>query len=185
MKTINDLRSLTIAAGFGALMFFFNFIASTTMVTLTGIPGTGGVAVGVLLGYLIAILVMLVPRTGVITVAFLVFGILSVPTIVMGPPGLYKLGLLPMAIIMDACLALIKQRKAALYIGMSIGLVSGMIAFYYLLLAMGFPAAERFGKYILPITAVLVAEVLLGIWLGILTYEKRLKKLKVVRQMQE
>lgn len=185
MKTISTTKELVIPAGFGALIFFVQLAVSTAIVTVTGIPGTGAVVIGVLLGYIVAIMGMLIRKSGVFIVAFAVFSVLSVPTIVMGPPGFYKLAMIATAIPIEACLLIFRSRKAGLYFGITTGLTLAMIAFYYILSAMGFPAAERLGKYLFWIIAVLVMETISGMWLGIMTYEKKLKKLKVVRQMQQ
>ncbi len=185
MKLISTTRDFAIAGGFGALIVAFELSIGIIIASLTGLPILIAIADSVLLAYLIMIPPLITRRTGIITATVLVMSLLSVPTSAFGVPGLYKiLVFLPLGVFMDLLFSVSNGRKLFMISGIIIAAFVSVPYQFFVMTQLGIPLPEGTEKLLLPIAAFAALEGAFGVWLAYMTYEKKLKNLKVVRQLQ-
>ncbi|MBI2575368.1 hypothetical protein HYV82_05785 [Candidatus Woesearchaeota archaeon] len=185
MKTITDLRQLTIAAGFGALMFAIGFAISTPIQLITGTPGTGGLVSGIILIILLVIGDRILQRFGYGTVSATTMAILSIPTVLFGAPGIYKVAVgFAGGLLWDASLLFLKRNRVGYTIAAIAAGTAILISMLLMLAALGLPGDEKMKQIFLIMWIVDAIIVVIGVQIALLLYEKKIKNLKVVRQLQ-
>ncbi|GEM_PF-1419332 len=180
MKTINDLRQLTIAAGFGALMFAIGFAISTPIQLITGTPGTGGLVSGIVLIILLVIGDKILQRFGYGTVSATTMAILSIPTLLFGAPGIYKVAVgFAGGLLWDASLLFLKRNRVGYTIAAIVAGTAILISMLFMLTALGLPGAEKMQSILLIMWVADAVLVVIGVQIALLLYDKKLGKLKV------
>lgn len=183
MMIINDLKSLTIAAGFGAMAAFAGLALNLPGIMITGVPLTGIIPVA---AFFFALLALIVRKFGAVTIAASVYSLIAVQTALFGPPGVYKLFLgIILGLLFDTLLKVFRYSKAGYYVAAAVSYAAVVPATYAALLFLGFPAAERLARFVPYLMIWYVAAVIATVWITMMIYEKRLKRLNVVRQLQE
>ncbi len=181
MKRISTVKELIISAGFAALLFVSAIIAAFAIYPIVLIPGLTTLAMLIVYSYMFTIGLLVVRKTGAATIILPIVGILA-------PSGVgILLGvtiLIPGIVAVELLLIMTNYRKAAYILATPLFILVVVPFWLFVLLKMGFPLADVTRKYIWPILLIGLIEAFIGGYLAHLTYEKKLKNLKVVRQLQ-
>jgi ABC-type thiamin/hydroxymethylpyrimidine transport system permease subunit len=111
---------------------------------------------------------------------------LAIPTVILGPPGVYKILLgLYMGIIFELLLLIFQYKRWSYVFGLAFTFAASVPMEYYLFKILGLPAAEQIKPMILAIIVVYFVNGLLGSWLGMKFYHKKIKKLQVVQMWEK
>ncbi|MBI2574925.1 hypothetical protein HYV82_03500 [Candidatus Woesearchaeota archaeon] len=185
MKLISSTRDFAIAGGFGALIVAFELSIGIIITSLTGLPILIAIVDSVLLAYMIMVPPLITRKAGIITATVLVMSLLSVPTSAFGVPGPYKiLVFVPLGIIMDILFYASNGKKLLMIIGIIAAAFISVPYQFFLMQQLGLPLPEGTEKLLLPVAIFAAVEGALGVWLAYMTYEKKLKKLSVVKRLQ-
>ncbi|MDO8661487.1 MAG: hypothetical protein Q7K43_06360 [Candidatus Woesearchaeota archaeon] len=179
------VRQLVFMALLGAITFVFDLAFVSGIDASTGIPGAGFMVDTIFVVALMTIGGLVIKRFGVFSSIALIYGVLAVPTTVFGPPGAYKIVLsLVLGLVADAVVYFFKYKRIGFYSAMAIGNVFGLPLFLLALRWLGLPGSSALASAFWVILAVTVVESLIGAWLGLWLFEKRIKNLAVIRQLQ-
>lgn len=186
MKLISSTRDFAIAGGFGAIIVAFELFVAIIIASLALPPILIAIVDSVLLAYMIMIPPLITRKAGVITATVFVMSLLSVPTLAFGVPGPYKiLVFLPLGVFMDLLFAVSNGKKLFMILGIIAAAFVSIPYQFFVMMWLGLPLPEGTWELVLPIAAFAAVEGAIGVWLAYLTYEKKLRKLRVVKQLQE
>lgn len=174
MKNPKDYQHVTlrgaITAGvFGAIAFVLAFGLGGIVNAATGVPLSGGVLNGVVVGAVITLaLIRTENEFGVATILWIVFTALAIGTTTFGPPGPYKVLVgIASGLIWDICLWLLRCSKLKYPVSAGIGSVAITILVFLAVKLIGLPAADKLQKalaILVPMNCIISA---LGAWFGI------------------
>lgn len=150
---------------------------------ITGIPLVAAVN-GLIATILATYLFLIIRKTGVIFLFYLIHGVLIIPSPAIGPPGIYKLFVMILiALVIEIILLVFGKRiKLGVPVAMAIGLMLVPILTFYIASAMNVPNMEKTLPFLPPILATALVFGLLGSWLGFKLYNK-LKNKRILRQI--
>lgn len=182
MKIIKDIRSLTLCGGFGAISFVIMWSLGSIILMTTGLPLVGGIASSIANSFVLVIGILLIDKIGALTIISTTLTTLSIPTIIFGPPGIYKffLGIF-MGVLCESVIVLFRYKRWSYILGLAITFAASVPAEYFIFKMLGFPAAEKLQSMLIPIMAIYFINAAVGSWLGMKFYEKKLSKLQVVQ----
>ncbi len=166
-------------------MLALEFITGSAVIMATGIPGTGSI-VDVIIAVFIAVIgLKIVDKVGAATVLVTVSGILSIPTLINGPPGIHKiLVMLIVGLTIDVILLLSERsNRGYIFAGLFVG-VEIIILIYISLVLLGLPGEQQLRAILIPISLISGIMGAAGAYLGIKVYEGRLKHLSVVQSLK-
>ncbi len=167
------------AGSAGGLLFGINF-GLQALVFLFEMPGASGFASGLTVPLVLAVICQITRERGAATTAWTLYSLLAIPTLLMGIPGPYKvvLGLLG-GLAYDAGYSLLRGRRAGLFLGLVLYLIVLNAGFYFVATLGLFPqvAEENILRILALVTAVFLLEGIFSTWMGILLYERRIKRL--------
>jgi hypothetical protein len=177
-------KQLVFIALMGAAMFVVSFIIGSSLNIALANPIASGLFTAFAQPVFLTIAILTTRRFGVGTSMYLIYGILAIPTNMLGGlPGPFKVVLaLSMGLGFDLGVWLLHFRKSGLILGMLITYIVNIpltFLFYYLL---NFPGLDKIIKLAPIMFAVFFIEALLGIWLGLFIY-RRIKDKSIVRQL--
>jgi hypothetical protein len=177
-------KELIFIAILGAIVFAFDILFITSIEALVGIPGIGVLVDTIFVVGIATIGGLVVKKFGLFTGWSIVYSALAIPTNIIGPPGIYKLliGLI-LGFVADLIVFAFKYKKVGYYLSLAIANTLCMPFILFLLLKLGLPGADQLAKAIWIFIPVAFIESLIGAWLGIRLYEKKLSKTKIVRQI--
>ena len=165
-----------------ATAFVLAFALGSGLNALTGVPLTGGIVNGIVVGVVMTVGAKGVNRFGSLFLIWMLFSVFALPTNTMGAPGLQKLFIGAAAgLTWDVVCSLLRRSNAGILLGGMISTVVVTFGTFWAYAWLGLPAAERLERY-LPYVAAFNA--LIGgvaVVLGILLFERRLKKLRFMR----
>ncbi len=146
----------------------------------------GGLANAVVTAALLTIGAKGVPRFGSGVILWFVVSVLAIPTLSMGPPGVYKvvIGLLG-GLIWDLALTIFGRSTIGYLVSGAIMMLAIMGGVVGAAVVLGLPAADR----LLPFLGVLIplnmALGLVGTFIGLRVFDRRVVQLGYVRRMHE
>jgi hypothetical protein len=182
MKIIRDIRALTLCGGFGAISFVIMWGLGSILLMTTGLPLIGGLFSSIANAFTLIIGVCLVNRIGAATIISLTLGILTVPTLILGPPGIYKIPLtLLLGITFEVLSMAVGYRKKILPILVAITFTISVPIEYFIFRTLGFPAADKLKNILEWVMLIYFFNSLLGSWLGLRFYESKVSKLQIVQ----
>jgi hypothetical protein len=186
MKIFKDIRLLTFCGGFGALTFAAAYVIGSGITVATGIPIMSAVVNALIVFYLVTIAGLIVRQFGVAIIMFLVYAVLAIPTVLLGPPGiLHKLILwLTLALPIEITTLIFRWKWWSYPIGSFISEAVTVPMVLFLMILLGLPGAEKLQKVIMTLALIVPINAAIGSWLGALTYEKKLKNLSMVKSLQ-
>lgn len=176
---------LVLSGGFGAMLFIVNFLLGATLTYLFGIPGLSGLITGLTSGFVIAIAASSSPRFSTVSIAFTLYCVLAIPTVLMGPPGVYKVvvGLFA-GLAYDSLSTLFRNRKTAHYIGW-VAYTSVILALtYFAYVWLKLPEIQKFQRLVFFLFFAFLIEGFVGTHLGHLFFRRHLQKNRIVQQLQ-
>jgi hypothetical protein len=162
----------------GAISFVLAWVLGSAVNVATGTPLMGGILNGLIVGVVLTIALKVVEKFWAATILWLIFGILAIPTITLGPPGIYKIIVgLVVGFVWDIILWISKRSNAGYIIGgasMSITSMLGVLAFMILLGLPGLEKLQSIIAYLLVFYAILGA---ISVYIGILIYQRKIQYL--------
>lgn len=177
-------KQLIFIALMAALLFVINFVVGEGIIVATGIPGSSGFVTGLTNLAVLTLIGLIFRRLGAITLLYLIYGFLAIPThMAGGPPGaIWKIiPLIITAFVFDLPTWLFKYRKVGFIVGLPAFVIIGLVVYIGAYRLMGIPLDEFI--HVLP--WLIVAFTLLGyigVWLGFVLYN-RLKNKRMIRQI--
>ncbi|MBI2575371.1 hypothetical protein HYV82_05800 [Candidatus Woesearchaeota archaeon] len=183
MKTISSIKELTVCGGFGAIAAFAGLALNLPGIMITGVPLTGIFPVA---AFFLSMTALIIRKFGAVTIAAGVYSLIASPTVLFGPPGVYKLLLgIALGILFDSLLMAFRYSRTGYYVAAAVSYAAVVPATYLALLFLGFPAAERLARFVPYLMIWYVLAVIATVWLTMLIYEKKLRNLNVVKRLQE
>ena len=188
MKNNITTKHAMFLGAIAVIAFILAFGLGVAVNTLTGIPLTGGIINGIIVGSVITIGVKGANRFGSATIIWVVFAILAIPTTTFGFPGWYKpiVGFFS-GLIWDILVFFIfnKSRNFLKYIvPAGFGAVAITIGVFMFMGWFGIPGYDRlkeFLPYLAPIYFLISA---VGAWLGLILYKKYLSSNRYIQGLQ-
>lgn len=176
-------KELVFATLMGALMFVLSFILGSGLNVAIGNPAASGLVSTLVQSILMTVAILIVRRFGVVTLMWLVYGVLAIPTNMLGGlPWTIKVPLaLAIGIIFDLVVYFCRYKKWSLFLGFVIMYLFLVPANLYIYMALGLPNAAILLKYAPYLFSIFLIESFIGIWLGMLVYN-RIKNKKILRQ---
>ena len=178
-------KNLVFAALMGTLMFVLSFLLGSGLNIALGNPAASGLISTFVQAVLMIVAILISRRFGIVTIMWLIYGVLAIPTNMLGNlPGVLKICLaLGIGIIFDLVVYLGKYRKGSLYLGfvfMYLALVPSTLWIY---IKLGLPSADVLLKYAPYLFTIFLVESFIGIWVGTIIYNK-IKNKKILQQLQ-
>lgn len=165
-----------------AISFVVAFGLGSALNVATGIPLIGGLLNGVLVSLILIIGFRTVERFLASTIMWAIFGLLAIPTATLGPPGVYKvIPALAGGIVWDVVVAVSRGRKWGYLIGGFLGAAVIILGVFVAAVYLGLPSADKLRKalyFLLPVNGLLAV---LGIWIGLKLWERRLSQVALFR----
>lgn len=178
-------KQLIFLALIGAILFIMDLVISTVIDAVTGMQGAGYLVIGIFFIMIAVIGGLIIPKFGVFALMALIYALLAIPTNVFGPPGILKV---PIAFIVGLIIDLIiysfKYKKSGYYLGAIIGNVLSLILFVWTFLLLGLPGIESLMPYLWSFSILYGIEAVIGTWLGYIIFNKKLKNLKIIKQIE-
>ena len=127
----------------------------------------------------------IIDKFGATTIMLVITSILAIPTISFGAPGIQKVPqLFIVGLVIDLAIMLFRRENKGYLVG---GALGGLIAPGMIFLSMvliGLPGADKLQPLLIPLSAIYCILGLIGAYLGIITYDRKLSKLSVVRNLK-
>lgn len=179
-----EIKHFVMAGIFSATAFAVAFVLGAGIILATGIPATGGIANIFAAVFILIIGVKLVPKFGFATLTVGLLFTLAIPTIIGGPPGVYKIanGTL-IGLVVDIVLVIGRRSRLAHIIGGSIGAVVSILSIYAALVIFRLPGVEKLAPLLLPLTILQALMGAVGAFASLLIFERRLSKLNAVKRL--
>ncbi|WP_319779058.1 hypothetical protein [Maridesulfovibrio sp.] len=182
MKRIDDLRSFAFCGGFGAVSFVIMWGLGAILLLATGMPLVGGLASGLVNAFVLIIGVKFVNRAWAAMIISLVICSLSVPTVIFGPPGIYKIVLgLILGLLFELFMSLTRYSKFSYYLVLPVVFSLSVPIEYFMFVYLDFPAAEKLKSLMVGIAAIYFVNAALGSYLGIKFFDKKMMKMNIVK----
>lgn len=184
LKLSESTLPTAVLAAFAASLFAANIALGAIFTIVTGTPGASGLLTGLTTGFFIALSALYVPRFGAATIVFTAYCIAAWPTVLMGPPGWYKIfvGFCAGAIYDVAAIYL--KNKFKLYIGwllFTIVLLVGVSLFFTIL---DLPGIDSFKKAVYFLFVIFTVEGFLTTLLAKSLFVKYLSNQTIARRLK-
>lgn len=180
----NTIKLWIISGAFGGLLFAINLALGAGITYATGNPGFSGLITGLTTSFVLYILYRLTNKFGAITIAFTVYSILAIPTVLLGAPGPYKIavGLLS-GLAFDAILHVFKFKFRGYLIGFFVFVAVMIPTTYYSYVYFALPNLEKFKSAMFMLAGIFTVEGWIAAWLSKSFFNKRLKNLSSVKNI--
>ena len=177
-------KDFVFAALMGALMFILSFAFGSVLNVALGNPAASGFVSTFIQAIIMTIAVLMVRKFGIITLMWLIYGLLAIPTNMLGAmPAPFKIFLaLGIGLIFDLVVRLGKYRKWSLFVGFIAMYAVLVPATLYIYITLGLPNADLLLKTAPILFAVFLIESFIGIFVGIKIYN-RIKEKAFVKQL--
>lgn len=177
-------KALTFLGMMGALMFVLSFVFGGLLNTVTGNPAASGFITQIIQGVIIAVVFSTLPRFWTVTIIYVIYGVLSIPTNMWGGlPGPYKVVMsLLLGLIFDVMFRLFKYRKVGLFVAAAVSwtiLTPIYLQFYKIL---KIPGSEKVLKYWPVMLFAFCVELCIGMAIGLKIF-KRIKDKKTIQMV--
>lgn len=145
------------------------------VVLLSGIPASSGLLNGLVVPFLLVLGARAIPTNWSVTIPFLVYGALSIPVLLLGPPGLHKiLVALVAGVATDILLRITEKlpKHLAYMVAFSIwgALLAGLARLAYHFLAL--PGKDKFIEMFWTLAIFFVVEAAIGSFLASRIFDK-------------
>jgi membrane-associated HD superfamily phosphohydrolase len=150
----------------------------------TGNPGFSGLITGFTTSFVFYILYRITNKFGAIAIAFTIYSILAIPTVLLGAPGIYKIavGLLS-GLAFDIVLRIFNYKFKGFIIGFLIFVVVMIPLTYYSYVYFALPNLEKFRSMIFILAGIFIIEGWIAAFFAKAFYDKRLKNLTTVKNI--
>jgi len=178
-------KELIFIALMAAALFVVNLIIGSGIIAATGVPGASGFVTGLTNLIFITFTALVLKRFWSLTILYLIYGILAIPTpMAGGPPGFFWkiIPLVITAFIFEVVVRIFNYRKRGFVIALPAFVVVGISAYILTYWILGMPELEKIIAVWPIMIALFVPLGYLGIWLGFKIYN-RTKNKRVVYQI--
>lgn len=138
-------RELVFIALMAASLFVVNLVLASGIVAATGIPLSSAFITGITIGIWALLMIKIVPKVGSLTLLFLIYSILEIPTSLGGAPGFWpKIPINAIsAFIGDIFLYFMRYRNWSIFTAFYILAVANISTFIYFLWLFGLPNVQK------------------------------------------
>ncbi|MEI7868464.1 MAG: hypothetical protein WCI11_11280 [Candidatus Methylumidiphilus sp.] len=182
---MNDKARLwSLSGAFGGMLYAINMTLGAGLTYATGNPGFSGLITGFTTSFVLYMLMSTTKKFGAISIAFTLYCLLAIPTVLMGPPGVYKVivGLI-CGLTFDSILYIFRYKFYSFLLGF-LGYVLVMLAGTYLAYSsLNLPQLEKFKSFMFVLAAIFIIEGWIAAFLSKIAFDKRIKKLSVVKKV--
>jgi len=180
-----NAKELAVSGMFGAVGLIVAFLLGTAIITATGIPATGGFGNIFATLFIAVIGIKIVDKFGAGIVLFTVMGILAIPTLIVGPPGIHKIAVMfLLGLIVDVIIYAFKRSDLGYMLGAAGGSACGPVSIYMVLVSLGLPQADALKPLLLVSSITYAILGFAGAYVGLLVYDKKIKHLSVVQNLK-
>lgn len=184
MRNENNQKIYALAGVMGGISFAGAYLFGSGLTIATGIPIMSATVNGFWVGLMISTTLLLLKKYKFIaTSMMLVYGLAATFTVLLGPPGWYKI---PIALIMGFCWD-ISYKLLPNLIGQIIGSVlfmtSGILLIVFALQIQGSPAADKILVALPYLLSISISTAVVGSILGHTVIGKRISKLPIVKRI--
>ena len=179
-----EIKHFVLAGVFGALTFVVAFALGSGIILATGIPATGGI-VNIFAAVLLMIIgIRIVPKFGFATLATAILFTIAIPTVIGGPPGVYKIvsGIV-IGLTFDMVVLLLGRTNWIHILAGSLASIVSLLCVYLALITLQLPGVDKLEpllKFLIPIQAINGA---LGAFVANLLFDKRLKNISAIQRL--
>jgi len=162
--------------------FSLAIILGRAVVKATGIPLTGGIINGIIVGIILTLGVKYVDKFGSATILWLLFASLSIPTDTLGPSGIYKLlvGFLA-GISWDIFISVFRRKNIGYIVGGGFGSAIIVVSVFLAGVILNLPNTENLIESIVPLLIFNSALGSLSVYFGVLIHDKYLANFKFIK----
>jgi hypothetical protein len=177
-------KELIFTALSGAFVFTVAFALGAALLAVTGTPMVGGIIVNLFVSFILVSAALVVRKFGILTAVLFIHTLLSTPTINFGPPGAYKILIgITIGLLIDIIIYFANYKKWAYYFGAGLGFLIAVPYMVLFLKLLDMPALGRLLPLMYPLMGIYLVEALLGTYLAIKFYDKKLKHLRIIQQI--
>ena len=175
-----------LSALFGGLLLAVNLSFGAGLTYATGNPSFDMLITGLTTSFLLYVLVSMTKTFGVITITSTIYCVLSVPVVLMGPPGIYKIliGIVG-GLVFDGILYFFKYKFLAFLIGITGYIITSMLGIYFAYGIFNFVQFEKFKSIAIILTGTYIVSAWISAWLTRIVWEKRISELLLVKQLMK
>lgn len=185
MKRIQTLALITV----GVATWVAAMASGQLIVLLTNVPASSAIVTGFLVPFLLVLGARAVPTNWSVTVAFSTYGVLSIPFVLLGPPGVHKIVVALVAgIVADIIIRLLKKRMehgtfVVAFAAWSLLLATLAWAFFRIL---DLPGREKFIQAFPVLTVVFIVTAVIGSFTGSTIFKKmKLADRPIIKRLQK
>lgn len=161
-------RSMLLAGVNTALLFALNFVSGQALSAMFTIPGLSGVVTGFTVPFFLTMTFLITRGHGTFTVMWTLYSVAAIPTLLMGPPGPYKVFIgFAAGLVFDFTVYLWRGRAIGLYVGFVLYTAVMMTLFLSILRWLKLPGFDITIKTVLVITVIFVIEGIVSIYAAI------------------
>jgi len=184
MKLSESTLPTAVLAAFAASLFAVNIAMGAVFTLVTGTPGASGLLTGLTTGFFLALSALYIPRWGATTMVFTAYCIAAWPTVLMGPPGWYKILVGFCAGAIYGLAVKLLTNKFKLYIGwilFTLVLLVGVTLFFEIL---NLPGIESFKKAVYFLFVIFTIEGIATTFLAKRLFDKYLVSQTIAKRLQ-
>lgn len=161
-------RAMILAGINTALLYALNFVTGQALSAVFAIPGLSGIVTGFTVPFFLSLTFLITRGYGTFTVMWTLYSAAAIPTLLMGPPGPYKVLIgLGAGLAFDAVVYFTKGKQMGLYFGFILYTSVMMAMFLSLLHWLNLPGFDITVKAVAVITVVFIVEGLVSIYAAI------------------
>lgn len=180
-----NIKNLVLIALLAAFMFIVDMFIVAPINTISGVHGMGFLVDVIFINALVTIFALILRRFFSVTLLYTLFGLLVIPTAILGPPTPFKIVLgFIIGIVADIIIWAFRYKRIGFLLGVAIANALSYPIGYFVALALGIPGTDALGKVVWFLTIAVLLLGILGDWIGIKLYEKKLSKTSIVKQLQ-
>jgi len=162
-----NYRALVYATVYAAILFIINFFSGQLLSIVFIIPGLSGIVTGFTVPLILIIGHHTIQRHGTITLIWTIYSVAAIPTVLMGPPGPYKILIgLTTGLIFELMIYLLKDKKFTDYISFVIFTLSMFVEFALVFTFLKIKPNSSSLWVVIVITIVFIIEGLISIRFG-------------------
>ena len=185
MLVFQDIKLSSVAGLFGAMALAFAYIVGAALTLATGIPIASAAVNGIIVCFVMVLGAKIIDKPGAFTLMTLVYSVLAIPTVLLGPPGPHKILIgLGMGIIYDLIIFTTRKRDWGYILGSILFIASGVSLVFYSMVLLGLPGVERLKQAFIILILVSSLPASIGAFLGIKVFHKKFKNLSLVKNLQ-
>ena len=185
MLIFKDLKLSSVGGLFGALAFALAYIIGMALTLATGIPIASAAANGIVVCFIMVLGTKIIDKHGAFTLMTLVYSVLAIPTLLLGPPGPHKIIIgLGMGIVFDLIILITKKQSWGYILGSIVFIASGVSLVLYSMVLLGLPGIERLKQAFVILILVSSLPASIGAFLGIKVFHEKFEKFSLVKDLQ-